>query len=167
MDQCLHRYLAEACKKLDHEEFDLQTLGKSNGCPTVSDWAEWIEFRGKSLNSLCISGFNDVAEAYLKDTQGCTIWAEADVVFSQSMNRDRYDPQSGPVVIAQNLVQRLSDYSNRHSVLITDLLPQLVKLKEFDLQMQAVLRRRWTVLDSMLESWYQRDREDGCTVPRW
>ena len=166
MDQCLHRYLAEACKKLDHEEFDLQTLGKSNGCPTVSDWAGWLKLGVKNLNWLCISGFSD-AEAYLKHTQVCTIWAEADVVFSQSMDRSRYDLGSGPVVIAENLVSRMTDYSNRHSVLITDLLPESVELKEFDLQMQAVLRRKWAILDSMLESWYLEGRESNCTVPRW
>lgn len=166
IDNVLYGYLAQAFKKFDHEEFDLQTMAQSRGRSTVSDWAEDIEVMIKRMKSRCIIGFED-PEAYLKGTSSGIFWADVEVIFNQSMNRSRYGPESGPVAMAGDLIYTLLHSINRYSVLVTDLLPELVEREQFDLQMKAALRRKWAILDSILDCWFQGDRENGCTVPHW
>ena len=166
MDKAVFRYLAEACKRLDHEEFGLQTLAHFHGFSTVSDWAEMIKSWGKKMDSACLEGF-ERPEEYLKDNYGCVLWAEADTVFNQSMDRNRYGPQSESVVVADALVKDLASYSGENSVLIADLLPELVELKKFDPQMKAVLRKKWSSLDAIMAGWFRGDRNDRCGVPHW
>ena len=166
MEKAICGYLAEACRKLDQAEFNLQTLALLHDCSTVSNWADEIDSKVEVLKSLCITGFNN-PEAYLKTPSAIEVWAEAEVVFNQSMNQARYGPQSGPVSIGSDLLHELSSYSNTRSVLIADLLPELVELNQFDSQMQAVLRKRWTSIDSIMDGWYRQDRKDRCAVPHW
>ncbi len=163
MDKAICWYLVEACRKLDQEEFNLQALAQSHGCGHVSVWADKIELEATILKSRCINGFKN-PEAYLKEqTLIGMFWAEAEVIFIQSMNQARYSPDSVPVRIGGDL---LHEFKN-HAVLIADLLPELVELNQFDLQMQAVLRRRWASIDSIINGWYRDDRKDRSAVPHW
>ena len=166
MDRVICLYLAEACRKFDHEDFKLQSLAQFHGFPTVSEWAEFIESRVMTINSACTHK-HESPETYLKSTPNAICWAEAEIVFDQSMDRTRYDPNSGPVTTGQQLIYYLSAHSSRSSALIADLLPELFELKLFDLQMQAVLRGKWIILDSIMDSWHRQERIDHCDVPRW
>ena len=159
-------YLAEAGRKLDPGEFNLQTLAQFHEYSNVSHWAGKIEFEREGFKSICVNGF-EYPGSYLKAYETSKFWAEAEVVFNQSMNQARYGPQSGPVSIGSDFLHELCSYCNRHSVLIADLLPELVELNQFDSQMQAVLRRRWTSIDSIMDGWYRQDRKDRCEVPHW
>ena len=166
MDKALCGYLAEACRKLDQAEFNLQTLAQSHECSTVSDWAGAIESDLVVFKLICVNGVKNPG-LYLKRNVSGKFWPEAEVVFNQSMNQARYGPQSGPVSIGSDFLHELCSYCNRHTVLIADLLPELVELNQFDSQMQAVLRRRWTSIDSIMDGWYRQDRKDRCAVPHW
>ena len=166
MDKAVCGYLADAYRKLDHEEFSLTTLAASHGGMNVSGWVSTIERQARLLKSLCINGFEN-PEAYLTNPSTSIFWAEAEVVFNQSMNQERYGPESGPVSIARPFLFDLEFQSKRDSVLIADLLPELVELNQFDLQMQAVLRRKWISIDSLMDHYFPDGREDRCPVPAW
>ena len=166
MDKAICGYLVEACRKLNQEEFNLQSLALVYGCLTVSDWADKIERAETKFKVACIEGFENT-KAYFSSKSNGEFWAAAEVVFNQSMNQARYGPQSGPVSTAADLLHELSIYSNKRSVLLADLLPKLIELDQFDLQMQAVFRRRWTSIDSIMDGWYRADRKDRCAVPHW
>ena len=166
----MYGYLTEACKKLDYEKFDLGTLAHSHGYPTVSNWLEKLESIVKTINSVCIHGFENpetyLNEAFLSDPySNATCWAEVETIFGQSVNESR------SATIApkpdENLIIHLGAHCNRHSVLIADLLPELVELKQFNLQMQSVLRRKWAIIDGIMDCFYGNDRKDRCEVPRW
>ena len=166
----MYGYLAEACKKFGHEKFDLQTLADSHGYPTVSNWLENLEFRVRRMNGVCIHGFKDpetyLKEAYLSDPYSNTsYWAEVEAIFGQSTDETR--SAATPPEPNTNLIIHLGAHCNRHSVLITDLLPELVKLKQFDLQMQSVLRSKWAIIDDIMERFYGNERKGRCEVPRW
>ena len=162
MDKAICWYLVEAYRKLDREEFNFRALAQSHGCATESVWADKIELEATHLKLRCINGFEN-PEACLKNPSFGMFWAEAEVIFNQSMNQARYSPDSVPVRIGADL---LHEFKN-HAVLIADLLPELVELNQFDLQMQAVLRRRWASIDLVINGWYRDERKDRSAVPHW
>ena len=165
MDRAISGYLVEASRRLDHEDFKLQSLAQFHGSLTVPEWAELVESRVITVNS-ARTLILEYPEAYLKSTSNAIFWEDAEIIFHQSMNRARYDPLSGPVTVGRVLVFDLSAHINRSGVLITDLLPKLIELELFDLQMQAVLRRKWIMIDLILDRWFAGDRT-SCEVPRW
>ena len=162
----MYVYLAEACKKFDHEKFDLQTLADSHGYPTVSNWLENLEFRVRKMNGVCIHGYKN-PEPYLSDpySTNTSYWAEVEAIFGQSTDETR--SATKPPEPNENLIIHLGARCNRHSVLIADLLPELVELKQFNLQMQSVLRRKWAIIDGILDCFYGNERKNRCEVPRW
>ena len=168
MEKPISAYLAEACKTLDHEEFQLQIIAQSHELSTISEFVEITEDKGRVINAACFYGARD-PEAYLKNTVGSEeSWAEVEAIFRQSIDKARSsDPPSEPNPMERNMVDNLCAYSLRYCVLITDLLLELVELKLFDLQMHAVLRRRWTYVDLILDKWFQEERTVKCGVPRW
>lgn len=159
------RYLAEACRKLDHEEFKLHAVARSHGLSTVSDWAETIEETEKSINAVCFYGPKN-PEAYLRNFVNFNKWSEAEAIFIQSMGYSDDHP-SEPYIIAKQFVFGLCAYGSRHQVLVADLLPRLVELNQIDLQLQVVLRRRWTYIDLILDRWFGESRKARCDVPDW
>ena len=166
MDKALCGYLAEACRKLDQAEFNLQTLAQSHECSFVSDWAGKLESDLEVFKLICVNGVENPG-LYLKRNVTGKFWAEAEVIFNQSMNRARYGPDSGPVSVGSGFLYELCSYCHRDSVLIADLLPELVELNQFDSQMQAMLRRRWTTVDSVMDGWYRQDSKDRRAIPQW
>ena len=164
MDKVIFGYLAKACERLEVENFDLGTLAEMYGYPTVSDWIESIESRRRIANEMCIYRL-ETPETYLQEPSNAIYWAQAEAIFSQSM------PESHSLIeseLNKNLVNELSVYAgNRNSVLLHDLLPELVELKQFDMQMQAVLRSKWIVIDAMMDRVYTTERGNICAVPSW
>ena len=118
------------------------------------------------MNSACVD-IMEYPETHLRSISNTIYLAEAEVIFNQSMNRARYDSNSGPVQVGKLLIYGLSAHISRHALLITDLLPELVKLELFDLQMQAVLRRKWIMIESIVDSWFGEKRTLECLIPRW
>ena len=166
MDSAICVYLVEASRRLDHENFKLKSLAQSHGLSTVSEWAETIEEKREFNRVACLYGLEN-PEVYLRDCVSLDIWGEAEAIYSQSREKHYNDHRSESYIIAKRLVKLLSAYSNRHVALIADLLPRLVELNQFDLHMQAILRRRWTYIDSILEGWFGKYRTVRCDVPRW
>lgn len=166
MDRVICVYLARAFRKSEHEDFKLQSLAQSLKFSFVSEWSESIESRVIAMDS-GRTHILDSARKYLRSTVTVDCWAVAEVLFNQRMDRSRYDPGSGPRNVNSGLIKNLVLYSHRNTVLIEDLLPELVELKLFDLQMQAVLRGKWIILDSIMDSWFQEKRKYECPVPRW
>ena len=166
MDRAICGYLVEASRKLDHEDFKLQSLAESYGLSTVSEWTELIESKVIDMNRVRPNLFGN-PETYLKSTSNAICWADAEVLFNQSMDRTRYDSKSVPVNVGKGLIHSLSLQSNRYTVLIADLLPELVESKLFDQQMQAVLRGKWIIIDSIIDNWYSDRRTLESSVPRW
>ncbi|KAK0516359.1 hypothetical protein JMJ35_000962 [Cladonia borealis] len=176
MDKAICEYLAKACRTneacreagacdaLDQENFNLQTLAESHGCSNTSDWLYKIESEVKASRSRCIKGFED-PEAYLTEFSTGMFWAEAEAVFSQTMARARSSNPQGNTMSEEQLVESLSTYSNKYCVLIANLLPELVELNRFDSDMQGVLRRKWIVIDSILDRWFKEKRTSR--IPRW
>ena len=158
-------YLAEACRKLDHEEFKLHAMAQTYDMPTVSMMANRIEEKLKPINAICLHGPKD-HEAYLRNFKSVEEWEDAAAIFSQSMRYiERRD--SEPYVTAMQFVDSLCASSSRHLVLIAELLPRLVELNQIDLQLQFVLRRRWTYIDIILDRWFTTERKERCDVPDW
>ena len=157
-------YLAGACRKLDNEEFKLHTVARSHGLTSVSDLAKTIEETIESMNAVCFYGPKN-PEAYLRNFETLNEWGEAEAIFSQSIGYK--DHRSEPYIIWKQLVRSFIASSNKHHVLITDLLPKLVKMNQYDAEMQAALRNRWTYIDFILDSWFRNTREVRCDVPRW
>ena len=167
IEKAMWVYLARVFRKFDPEEFKLQAVAQSNALSTVSGWGEWIEEMVDTVNRVCVYGPKD-PDAYLRELESRDAWGEAEAIFSLSMEKARYnDPRSEPDIVATELVDSLCSHNHRHSVLIADLLPRLVELKQFDLQMHAALRRRWTYIDLILDRWFQEERTVRCGVPRW
>lgn len=164
MDKVIFGYLVEASKRFDHEEFDLQSMAQRQGYSAVFDWSENLELGAEIMSSLCTIGF-EYPEAYLKEPSSVIYWAEAEVIFSQGMDRARYAPTTELATFEEQLVDDLSTNSNRHSMLIASLLPELVELNQFDSDMQGVLRRKWIVIDSILDRWFKEKRTSR--IPRW
>ena len=169
MDKAAYRYLAEACREYDHEAFDLLTWAGYHKCSTVSDWAELLDSRVRVMNGVCGRDWEDPrnSKIYLQDTSSLNVWAEAEVIFNQSVGLARSDLQSAPSTLGQDLVRDLQIYSTRDSVLIAELLPELVELKKFDPGMKAVMRKKWTSIDSIMDVCFGKDRKDRCAVPSW
>ena len=164
MDKVIFGYLAEACKRFEFENFDLRTLAELYGYPSVSDWIEIIESRRRIANEMCIYRL-ETPETYLQEPSNAIYWAQAEAIFSQSMpeSRSSIEPQ-----LNKSLVNELSIYAgNRNAVLLHDLLPELVELKQFDMQMQAVLRSKWIVIDAIMDRVYATERGNICAVPSW
>ena len=164
MDKIIFGYLVEASKRLDHKEFGLQSMAQYQCCSTVSDWRENLEAGAELMSSLSTNGFKH-PEAYLKEISSGVYWAEAEAIFSQCMDRTRHAPKTELATFEEQLVDDLSVHGNRHSMLIASLLPELVELNQFDSDMQGVLRRKWIVIDSILDRWFKDPRPSR--VPRW
>ena len=164
IEKAMWGYLAEACRKLDHEEFKLHAVARSHGLSTVSDLAEFIEETIESISSVCFYGPKN-PEAYLRNFETLIVWGEAEAIFTQSMAYE--DDHSEPHIIGKQFVRSLNANSNRHHVLITDLLPRLVELNQIDYQFQVFIRKRWAYIDMIMERWYRDLRKDRCKVPDW
>ena len=160
----MFRYLTEACNKFDHEDHGLRTLAELYGYPTVSDWNESLESRGRIVNEMWIYKLL-TPEAYLKEPTNAIYWAQAESIFSQSMPESHFAIYKSEM--DKSLVNDLCVYGNRNSVLLHALLPELVELKQFDLQMQAVLRSKWIVVDAIMDRVYTTERKTRCAVPPW
>ena len=167
MDKAVYRFLATVCRSLDHEKFHLQTMARTHGVSTVSDWAELIELRVTTMISASTHGF-EYPDTYLRNTSHAIYWAEAEVVFNQHTNETRFsEREPNERNYSKDLLYDLNAYGDKNSILITDLLPKLVELELFDLQMQAVLRRKWIIIDSIVDCYFQEKRTFQCPVPRW
>ena len=106
-------------------------------------------------------------ETYFEEAKNYIYWPQAEAIFSQMMDERSVTVQTKPRIIGKNLVECLNACCSRHCVLVADLLPELVELKQFDLRMQAVLRRKWTIIDTIIDRWYQGGEESRIEVPYW
>ena len=155
-------YIVQACKQLDHANFDFEALAASAQYSSVADWINSMEKYIEFCNSTCMQGLtND--EVYLRDYSSGILWVGAGQIYRQCLDKAHISPDSKPGKLGRSLMRNLESSAPT----IIGLLNEMVERRQLDVQMQRVFRRKWIILDWVLDDWYGSTRKTRCTVPSW
>lgn len=157
--------MVSAICELKSDELDLE--GLKPPVAALKDVPEWIKFLKDKRNLYShASGTGCVPpKKHLRDMMTTADWAFADILCRRSLILSRGQPElrSRTMTLITDFVTDLENYGRN----IPDLLAESVKHSHFDVDMAAVFRRKWILLDSILDYFHQTTGMERCGLPNW
>ncbi|KAL2058591.1 hypothetical protein ABVK25_001319 [Lepraria finkii] len=165
LDRTIYSFLVSAIHELEFDELELEGLPPSVG--GVKDVPEWIKFLKDNRNLYSHAsgtGFTRPKE-HLREMLATADWAFADILCRRSLilSRGQPDLRSRTMTLITDFIIDLENYGRN----IPDLLAESVEHRQFDVGMAAVFRRKWIILDSILDYYHQTTGTERRGPPNW
>ena len=157
--------MVSAIHEVEFDELELEGLTPSiAGAKDISEGISFLKDKRNLYNHASGTGFARPKE-HLKEMLATAGWAFADILCRRSLilSRGQPDLRSRTMTLITDFIIDLENYGRN----IPDLLAESVEHRQFDVDMAAVFRRKWTLLDSILDYYHQTTGTERRGPPNW